>query len=279
MGVVYEAYDALAREVVALKTLIRTEATELYQLKNEFRSLADIAHPNLVNLFELFVEADVCFFTMELVDGEDFVSYATGRGNFGHVESSNSEETLPLTWPLAERSGSVPHSSEIIRARPSLPMVECPVNAVRVWPALRQLVEGLCALHEGGKVHRDIKPSNILVTRAGRVVILDFGLATELNPTETRSTHGLIGTPAYMAPEQATGGALSPASDWYGVGITLYQVLSGQLPFLGSYLDIILQQQNSDPIAPCQLANNVPTELEELCLALLRREPQARRAF
>src|ERR1700688_1352926 len=79
MGVVYEAYDSLTKQVVALKTIAFAEASRLYRLKNEFRLLADIAHPNLVCLYELFIEADICFFTMEKVDGVDFVSYATDQ--------------------------------------------------------------------------------------------------------------------------------------------------------------------------------------------------------
>ncbi len=240
MGAVYEAYDALSKQTVALKTLLRAEPSALYRLKNEFRSLADLAHPNLVCLFELFIETDVCFFTMEMIEGVDFVSYA--------------------------RSPAIGADTPTVDGG----------DFDRLWGALRQLAEGLGALHEREKLHRDIKPSNILVSRAGRVVLLDFGLATEMAYSHESVMTGFVGTPAYSSPEQASGRALSPASDWYGVGVTLYEALTGRLPFEGSYLEMTAKKQKANPVPPSELAHNVPKDLEELCLALLRADPRRR---
>ena len=96
-----------------------------------------------------------------------------------------------------------------------------------------QLAAGLSALHTSGHLHRDIKPSNLLVQRDGRVVILDFGLATRVDQVDIRDIRGFSGTLEYMAPEQSEGRDPLPASDWYSFGCVLFQALTGQLPFRG----------------------------------------------
>ena len=233
MGVVYEVHDKVRDEVVALKTLRRASAANLYRLKREFRSLADVAHPNLVCLYELFVEDDRCFFTMEIVKGVSFVEYARGVD-----AAARSDDRLVL--------------------------------------ALRQLIEGVSALHRRGKLHRDVKPSNILVTPEGRVVILDFGLITELQPGNAGDArHAVAGTPAYMAPEETSGATPSEAGDWYGVGATLYEALTGTLPFTGPVLDVLRRKRALDPPAPAEVAPDVPADLSAICMGLLASQPRA----
>jgi eukaryotic-like serine/threonine-protein kinase len=277
MGVVYEAYDSLARQLVALKTLARTDDSSFYRLKNEFRSLADIAHPNLVSLFELFMDSGVCFFTMELIQGVDFLQYSseanTSTGSTWNANKPTSSLSS-VNVAIAERSGSITipvPANSVDTARP-----KTPVRPDRVRHALRQIAEGLCVLHDSGKLHRDLKPSNILVTPAGRAVILDFGLSAELASIAATESQALVGTPAYMSPEQAAGRQLSAASDWYAVGVALYEALTGQLPFDGSYKEIIAKKQELDPVTPSHLVQETPPDLEELCLDLLQRDPAAR---
>ncbi|MEZ4312499.1 MAG: serine/threonine-protein kinase [Polyangiaceae bacterium] len=312
-GVVWEAYDTERGARVALKALTRTEPASLYLFKREFRALADIVHPNLVTLYELLSFGDRWFFTMELVEGADFIEHVRGMaigpersagtdtvtilrsGPVGAVEipseltpeglaSGVSVQVLAHDWfdqPTMELSTL--RGSD----RPSTPIRISVAEQPLVWggswdgargrAALLQLAEGLSALHDEGKLHRDIKPSNVLVTADGRVVILDFGLITELWPTGlTRDSQAVVGTPAFMSPEQSLGRPLTPATDWYSVGVMLYLGLTGRLPFDGAPLQVLIAKQRLDPPPPSTFAKDVPPDLEELCMALLARKPEER---
>src|SRR5262245_22747132 len=230
-GTVYEALDRQRGVPVALKLLHAARPTALYRFKREFRTLADLTHPNLIALDELFSEGDRWFFTMELIRGQPIVEY--------------------IRHPPPDR--------------PTL-------NEAIVRDVFGQLVDGLTAIHERGIVHRDIKPFNVLVSERGRVVVLDFGIAIELMPDEP-SASTLLGTPAYMAPEQAWGYTLSPACDWYSVGVMLYQALTGELPFTGPAMEMLLAKQRA-PAIPDR--PSVSPDLLALCIALLDPDPSRR---
>jgi eukaryotic-like serine/threonine-protein kinase len=207
MGIVYEANDRERRQRVALKLLQNFSPEALYLFKQEFRTLADVRHRNLVRLHELAVDGDEVFFTMELVLGTDFLSYVRskvvmpGRGSSEH-------STLHINHPDGRRDDAPS------RPEPTGPILAPDLDRLR--PTLRQLVESIQALHAAGKVHRDIKPSNVLVTNDGRGVLLGSSIGGKRRATDRR-------TVAYMAPEQAGGDALSTASDWYSVGVMLYE--------------------------------------------------------
>jgi len=135
----------------------------------------------------------------------------------------------------------------------------------RLRAVLRQLVGGLLALHDGGLVHRDIKPSNVMVTPEGRVVILDFGLITHMDPAGQSSATGPVGTVEYMAPEQAVGRGVGEAADWYSVGVMLYEALTGAVPHGGHALQILIDKQQVEPPPVDELAPDAPADLRALC--------------
>lgn len=252
MGVVYRARDRNRGVDVAVKTMQRVDPGAIYRFKQEFRTLLDVSHPNLITLYELISDGRSWFIVMELLDAVDFLEYV--------------------------RRGARPKGQLALAARPSAPDGSKGLGTdqrIRLRKALRQLAEGLTTLHQAGKLHRDIKPSNVLVARQGRVVVMDFGLAIEQEQGD--STEGqLVGTAGYMAPEQAAGQHLTQASDWYAVGVILYEALTGRLPFVGGSLQVLMDKQRLEPRPPRDLNADVPEDLNALCVDLLRRDPRKR---
>jgi serine/threonine protein kinase/predicted ATPase len=304
MGVVYEAYDRDRRERVALKTLREFDPAALYRFKQEFRALTETIHPNLVPLYELFGEGHQWFFTMELLENPSTLLAHVRPGSRTGSDASDSAETS--TGVDTPHSGSAPpcpdvHGGESRAARPApgaLPTGAADVE--RIGKAFRQVAEAVTALHAGGKLHRDLKPSNVLVTGDGRVVVLDFGLVAQLGnqpglgepigpSPETvgpgtsspgRVYHStdrtLAGTFGYMSPEQAARAPLTPASDWYAVGVMLFEALTGRMPFEGTPSEVLRAKQEEDAPAPSQLATGIPPDLDLLVQALLARDPARR---
>jgi len=290
MGIVYRAFDERRGVTVALKTLKRPDSTAILRFKQEFRTLADVSHPNLVALHELTADGPSWFFTMELVEGVDFLSFVRSGTERSAAGPGTTEDLGPPGPALPGVPGSAKDAmgdtesfdSKRVEAgplvRPHRGSSLSPTVLARLRIALRQLAEGVAVLHETGKLHRDLKPSNVLVTGQGRLVILDFGLAAELGASGLHQSlvPYVLGTIAYMAPEQAAGRPVSPASDWYSLGTMLYEVLAGHAPFLGRPDEMLVDKQRFEPPAPCELAPGIPDDLNALCVDLLRRDPEAR---
>jgi len=263
-GVVYEVFDRERDQVVALKTLRTGSVESLYRLKREFRTLADITHPNLATLYELVADGDSWFITMELVRGVHFLR---------HVCPAPVPSPAAVLDPTESQSVSEASSLAEIAIPPSLAPA---FDEARLREALRQAVLGVSALHAAGKLHRDIKPSNVLVTADGRVVMLDFGLVTDFDPFGEDRSLSLVGTPAYMAPELGSRTPPSESSDWYSLGVMLYEALTGRQPFAGKLADMMWDKNRSEPPAPRGLVSGIPEDLDALCLDLLRSDPRAR---
>lgn len=273
-GVVYQAFDQERNSLVALKLLKKDDAKGLYRFKKEFRTLVDISHPNLVTLYELFSHEEQWFFTMEIINGNNFIDYVRVK--------KKEPETSFVSQPSLISNGNkidikIPEAQRLPATEQGEKANTCQLDLGKLYLALKQLVAGLLALHRDNKLHRDIKPSNVLVTENDRVVILDFGLASEFNSKSSRITRdNIFGTPAYMSPEQAVGQGTTTASDWYSVGVMLYETLTGVLPFVGSAIEILLKKQRYEPPKLSELVSGIPDIFVDLCQALLQKDPTLR---
>jgi predicted ATPase len=275
MGAVYAAVDRDHGTRVALKTLTHLDAQGLLRFKHEFRSVAGLSHPNLVSLYELSCHDDLWFFTMERVESVDFIAWL--RDDAPHerqslAESATTRDSMDKTCSPA----SVRHESREVM--PSLPP-----SLPRLRDAFTQLVRGVRALHEAGLLHLDLKPSNVLVDREGRVVVVDFGLvraipAPHAGPAEP-SNAPILGTPAWMAPEQHLGAGVGEPADWYAVGLMLYAALTGVPAFASlSSGAAWYAKRYYPPLPPEVILSGVPADLSELAAALLDPEPARRPA-
>lgn len=254
MGTVYRVHDRELSQDVALKVMRRAGPAALQALKREFRSRAGLSHPNLVQLHDLITGDDFCGFSMELVEGVDFLGWVRPE--------------LARGPRKARGAGAGPPPAEAL---------------CRLRAGLTQLVRGLRALHAGGLVHRDIKPANVLGTASGRIVIVDFGLAVELQEglLPRGGLSSAVGTLPYMAPEQLQGAPLTPASDLYAVGLMLYEALTGLRPFqdetayllTGEEALLLHRRHCSPPSDPRALAPGIPDDLAELAMSLLAFAP------
>jgi hypothetical protein len=251
MGEVYEVEDLELREHIALKVLRRELAERpgaLEQLKREIALARKVSHPNVCRLFDVGFHLRtgaggterICFLTMELLQGESLSARLRRTGRL------SPDEALPL---------------------------------------VRQLCEGLHAAHEAGIIHRDLKSANVLLVRAPpgaspRAVITDFGLARlvgEVPATPVEPGTRLVGTPAYMAPEQLEGGPITPTTDLYALGIILFELLTGARPFQGEDDRSTATQRLHVPApSPRKLRPELERRWEALLLRCLERQPERR---
>jgi tetratricopeptide (TPR) repeat protein len=244
MGEVFEAYDQELKDTVALK-LIRSDLTNeprrVERFKREIRSARRISHPNVCRVYDLFQTPDgVTFLTMEFIAGET------------------------LIHRLRRESKLAPEAA---------------------LPIARQICAGLSAAHAQGIIHRDLKPGNILLAAGDsqRVAISDFGLAFDLAPlTDDESTMTLregaaMGTPAYMAPEQVDGSAISPATDVYALGLVLYEMATGHRPFAGATpISEAAKRLTEPPRAPDLHNPELPSLWSAVILRCMARNPAER---
>jgi len=247
MGEVYEAEDIELRGRIALKAILpgaATEAGAIERFKREIHLARRVTHPNVCRIFDVGfheVGADrqpIVFLTMELLEGETLATRLKRTGRWA------------------------------------------PAAAL---PIARQLAEALAAAHQAGVVHRDFKTENVFLvpSREGeRAVVTDFGIARggddRFGVTLT-SDGNVIGTPAYMAPEQVEGGTISPATDQYAFGVVLFEMLTGELPFRGvNPISTAARRLTEPPPSPRAFAPELDPQWEAALLRCLARRPEDR---
>jgi serine/threonine protein kinase len=272
-GTVFEALDLSTGAHVALKVLREHTGLALLRFKHEFRVLAELTHPNLVRFGGLFEEHGQFYLTMELVEGQEFLDFVrpAPRSGWEHGEPTRSraraaERRAPIIsggvpiLPLhAGWRGQQDHPGEL--------------QLGRLRTGLVQLASALMALHAAGLVHRDVKPQNILVTNSGRLVLLDFGLALNVEEEHSRE---IAGTMAYMAPEQALGQDVHGAADWYAMGVLLYEALTGRLPPTHQRFRNLWAEAKDRAPLPADSHPGLPDDLNALCSGLLEFSPERR---
>lgn len=234
MATVYRCVDArLGREVAAKVMHEQYVHDEVFRerFRREARAMAQLSHPNLVNVYDFSASGGEVFLIMELITGGT------------------------LRELLAERGPMPPHAAAAV---------------------MRGMLTGLSVAHAKGMVHRDIKPDNVLIDASSRVKLSDFGLVRAAAET-TQSTDQIVGTVAYLSPEQVDGGALTAASDVYSAGIVLFELLTGRTPFSGETpLAHAYSRLRSDVPAPSSLIAGVPKLFDELVATATARNPHDR---
>lgn len=242
MAEVYQAYQENLDRIVAIKIMhafLATEQDFLKRFQREAKAMAALRHPNIVSIHDFDVYGNnVYYLVMEYVGG--------GSLKARLQELSERQERLPLA-----------HSVKI---------------------AL-ELTNALAYAHSRGMVHRDIKPANIMLDESGRAILTDFGIVKLMGGQSMQytATGALIGTPAYMSPEQALGQAGDERCDLYSLGVLLFQMTTGQLPYAADTpLAVVMKHVNDPTPLPVSFNPEVPTSLQEIILKAMAKDPDDR---
>ncbi len=235
MGTVYKALDHELDRVIALKTIrpdLASNAAALRRLKQETLLARQIAHRNVIRVFDLGVADGLRFITMEFVEGHDL------KALLDHGKKLPVEEAIEI---------------------------------------LTQICQGLSAAHSEDVVHRDLKPQNVLLSADNRVRIVDFGLARSFENTGITHSGVILGTPAYMSPEQALGQQGDARADIFSLGVIAFELLTGELPFPSHSLSESLLSRTRGRARQIEQVNSaLPSWLARIVMRCLERNPSDR---
>jgi TolB-like protein/predicted Ser/Thr protein kinase len=244
MGEVYRATDTKLGRDVALKVLppeVASDPERLARFQREARAVAALNHPNVVTLYSVEECDGVHFLTMELIEGQSLDRLIPANG-------------LPVE---------------------------------RIVEIARELAEAMAAAHEKGILHRDLKPANVMVTNEGRVKVLDFGLAKDVGAEASddatltsagRTQAGVVmGTPAYMSPEQVSGRVLDHRTDIFSLGVVLHEMATGRRPFEGtSSAELVSSILRDSPPPVTDVRSDLPADLARVIRRCLEKDPRYR---
>jgi serine/threonine protein kinase/tetratricopeptide (TPR) repeat protein len=278
MGVVYRAEHRDTGEAVAVKSVSLARRTSLAGIRSEIGALGRLAHPGIVSIRGHGIEAGVPWYAMELLEGGTLSTFirdlwpARSAVDATTTTVSPSAPFVPLgvaSFAAANRVGFGPKPAAAAG------------RLTEVARVFRQIAEALAYLHGRGVVHRDIKPSNVFVREDGTPVLVDFGLIWRARGSVGREAlelgGRLVGTFAYLSPEQINREAIDGRTDLYALGCVLYETVTGVVPFAGPGGDHIMRQHLTElPTPPSQLVRGLDERFDRLILSLLAKKRRER---
>ncbi len=241
MGLVYDGLDPGLNRRVAIKTILVKQLDEemarMYsrRFEREVRAVARLNHRNIVQVYDFGTEGDVAFIVMEYINGKELKDFFDANQRFD-IKTS--------------------------------------------FRLMSELLDALDFAHDAGIIHRDIKPANVMVDAEGHAKLTDFGVARVVDPDgaaagEATQTGTVVGTPAYMSPEQIQGQTIDHRTDIFSAGIILYQFLTGQKPFEGNQWALAKKIIQDDPVWPSKLVQ-IPPVIDRVVARALSKDPERR---